>query len=172
MQVKRYRIINVMVLTLALSYGVIAYAAEDTQTSNITFTIPPIVNLDLTGDLLEPTINGLDLDAGYKDTTAAVPSLTVTSNDNWELKVTTVGWTAPWSKPTTDLMLVHTNGDYVVNGFNSFKALSDTDQTIASSASAIAMETFDCQYRILLDPVNDTPGSYSITITFTLSSLA
>jgi hypothetical protein len=69
-------------------------------------------------------------------------------------------------------MLKDLSSQHVTNGFNTFKSLSGNDQEVASYNKGVKAETHPCQYKALLDWEKDIPGTYSATVTYTLTTNA
>ena len=179
---KRIKVILILALFLIVggSYA-IAQAQEDsdTQTSVVSLTIPHAAKLviaDADSSLV------LDSDAsaeaafedGYVEMPVAFPKLKVSANNGWQLSAqatTPFAAVSGYVKAVSDLKLKH-DGLYVSNGFDSFKSLSASDQEIASHGAGVKNQWHNCQYRILLDYTKDVPGTYTATVTYTLSTNA
>jgi len=162
---------------LVMGAGMVYAADEDSevQTSDVSLTIPHAAKLiisqsDSSKTLTQDSDAETDFDNGYTDMDAGKPNLKVSANKNWKLSAKSSGFTGPYAKATGDLQLKHT-GSYVVNGFSDFVSLAETDQDIASNATGVKSENYDCQYRILLDYTQDVPGTYTATVTYTLATL-
>lgn len=164
---------------MAYSYT-IAVAVEDvdTQTSIVSLTVPPACRLSISNPNITKTLNqGGEIesafDAGYIDFNPSTPVLTISSNKGWNLSVKSSDFSGPYSKSVSDLTLKDTNtSGHVINGFNNFTALSLTDQQMAYYTRPSKNENHPIQYRIILDWTKDIPGTYTATVTYTLSTNA
>jgi hypothetical protein len=118
-----------------------------------------------------PAPTDVDFTAGFKAGTG--PTVTVRSNSTWTLKVgaqaatwtatnTTPGVPARANKPSTDLQWSTAVG-------GPFTPLT-TGAPISLTGAATAGTVFTEFYRVLWSWTLDTPGNYSLTVTFTLSS--
>lgn len=147
----------------------------DTQTSIVLLSIPNACKLvisdsDVTKTLAQDGSAEIAFDNGYTEFDLGKPNLTVSANNSWKLSARSSGFTAPWLKPVGDLQLKDTGSLHVTNGFNSYKALTDTDQEIALYTGGVRDEIHPCQYKILLDWTKDIPGTYTATVTYTLTT--
>lgn len=148
----------------------------DTQTSIVVLSIPHacklnITNPDATKTLMQDGTAEQAFDNGYVEFDTSNPTLKVSSNKNWILSAKSSGFTgAPYPKPVGDLQLKDAGSLHVTNGFDSYKSLSTTDQEIASYSLGVKNESHPCQYRIILDWTKDIPGTYTATVTYTLST--
>lgn len=164
-----------LVIGMGVAYG----EGEDTDDgpSVVTLTIPHAVVLEIDNDnssktLVQDDDTETDFDLGRTIMPPATPKLTVSANRSWVLKAKATAWTGgPYPKLVTDLQLKH-GGLYVQNAFNAYKSLTLADQTIASNAIGVFDEVYNCQYQILLDYTKDLPGTYSSTVTYTLTTSA
>ena len=171
MKTVRWWLILILGLAMALTYGNVAYAADDTAVSALSFTVPDLVNIDIANPDQTPTITGTELAAGLIELTADQPTLTITANNSWELKIKAGAWTAPGSKAVSDLQFKHSNATYVANSFDSYVGLTTSDVVIGEHASTpVVTEDFVGRYKILLDASTDVAGSYSISVTFTITA--
>ncbi len=112
-------------------------------------------------------------DAGATETSTAATVLTMTTNAAWELKAALSGtWTSPGSydKDENDLLIRITNTPTgtIQNGAGSYITLSGADLPILTHGSAVTAEDVDIQTKVLLDWTQDIPGTYSLTVLYTL----
>ena len=164
----------VIILTIVLIIPQKIYALEDkdVQISIVTLTVPPSCRLVINNpDISRATDNG-SFEAGYIEFDTGSPTLKVWSNNNWKLSARSTGFTGPYDKPAGDLMLKDLAPIHVTNSFNTYKSLSGIDQEVASYNKGVKSETHPCQYKILLDWTKDIPGTYSATVTYTLTTNA
>jgi len=139
-------------------------------TMNITIGTVMQLSLNSSSTALTPPTSG-DYDAGYRADVG--PVATARANQAWRLQVAAQAatWTATNSvpgsiaranKPAADL-----TWSTAVNG--SFAGLSTTGVQ-AGSGSASAGTAVSLFYRTLYAYSLDTPGSYSLTVVFTMFS--
>jgi len=153
------------------------YAVHDSDkaVSTVTLIIKPACHLTIADEAVSETLikdssaEGA-FDAGYVEFELNKPTLQVSSNQSWKLSVKSSGFSGPYSKESTDLMLKNDGAAHVSNGFSDYKALSTSEQEIASYDKGVKHEDHPCQYKILLDYENDIPGEYTATVTYTLST--
>lgn len=151
----------------------------DTQTSIVVLSIPAACHLDITNPDQTKTL-GIDLPleasfaAGYTEFDAATPTLTVSANKSWKLTVRSNGFNTvggSYKKATEDLQLKDTSvSGHVKNSFGDYKSITETDQEVASYTGGVKDEAHPLQYKILLDYRKDIPGTYTATVTYTLST--
>ncbi|MDP8229492.1 MAG: hypothetical protein P9L93_00095 [Candidatus Gorgyraea atricola] len=175
---KKRRLILILCLILAVlipyKYG---QAGEDSDeaVSTVTLIIKPACHLTITDENVSETLvkdssaEGA-FSAGYVEFLPDKPTLQISSNQDWKLSVRSSGFNGPYSKSTADLMLKNDNVGHASNGFSDYKALSASDQEIASHNKGVKNESHPCQYKVLLDYENDIPGEYTATVTYTLST--
>jgi len=179
MKFNKFILFFILFIAIAYSYG-IAIAAQDvdTQTSIVTLTVPPSCKLSISNPNITKTLSqGGEIeaafDAGYIDFSVSTPTLTVSANKGWNLSVKATNFTGPYSKSITDLKLKDASASgHVTNGFDNFTSLSLTDQGMASYIGPVKNESHPLQYRITLDWATDIPGTYTATVTYTLSTNA
>jgi len=147
---------------------------KDVQISIVTLTIPPACRLVINNPDAAKTLANTQaaFEAGYVEFDPEQPTLKVWANSNWKLSARSSGFNGPYQKQTGDLMLKDAGSRNVTNGFNTYKPLSSSDQEIASSSIGVRNEIHPCQYKILLDWEKDIPGTYSATVTYTLTTNA
>jgi len=136
----------------------------DTETSQASFTAPTIVALSLATDNLSFAGLGKDeFDAGYmEDLDAHV--LTASCNTTWTLTIDsdTLLWSGgSGSKDSTDLQW-KTDGSYA--------GLSTTAATVATGIAGKDLAAATVDFNLLLSYANDTPGTYTLGVTYTLTA--
>lgn len=140
-----------------------------TITNTASATVGDILKLSLNTaaptDLGTPT--AADFDAGYMD--AAGPTATVKANRPWSVAVsgaaasfTYTGALADPNKPATDLKWGTAAGTYPNDMGSSAVLFSGASGTAGSSQQVF--------YRTLFAYDKDVPGTYSLTVNFTLSA--
>ena len=159
-------------LILIIPQEIYALEDKDVQISIVTLTVPPACRLTITSPDVSKTTNNASFDAGYMEFDIGSPDLKVWSNSSWKLSARSTGFTGPYDKPATDLMLKDLGAKHVTNGFTGYKSLTNNDQEIASYNKGVKSETHPCQYKVLLDWEKDAPGTYSATVTYTLTTNA
>ena len=163
---------------ITIIFSPASFSADLKDTAGITMSIPSICKLtiedsDLIVDLLQDASGEAAYEAGYFDGDENMPRLIVDSNINWKLSV---GVSFDWSivgsyqKATEDIRLKVTSSSGHQTGFSDFTPLSMMDQEIATYTHGVSNDTYNCQYRILLDWEKDIPGIYVTIITYTLST--
>jgi len=179
MKCKKLLLILILFIAAIYSYtAAIAVEDVDTQTSIVSLTVPPACRLSITDPNVTKTLSqGGEIeaafDAGYVDFNPSTPMLTVSANKGWNLSVKASNFSGPYAKNVSDLRLKDaTSSGHVVNGFNNFTSLSLNDQEMASYMNPVRDESHPIQYRIMLDWTTDIPGTYTITVTYTLSTNA
>lgn len=165
-------LIIILILVLIIPQKIYALEDKDVQISIVTLTVPAACRLVITNPDLSKTTNNASFDAGYMEFDIGSPALKVWSNSNWKLSARSTNFTGPYDKPATDLMLKDLSSQHVTNGFTSYKSLTGNDQEIASYNKGVKNETHPCQYKVLLDWEKDVPGTYSATVTYTLTTNA
>ena len=153
-------------------------AEEDTDTeiSVIILDIPPTCQLLIGNSNVSKTLGGdgtaeTAFNAGCVEFTAGEPTLTVSANKQWKLKaVITTGFAlnGSYQKLNSDLKLKVTGAHSQLTDYQSI----DTEKDIAWHTAGVANEAYSCQYKILLNWLKDIPGTYSATVTYTLSTNA
>jgi hypothetical protein len=148
---------------------------SEQQTSTVTLTILPVCHLGITdADVSETIVQATNANETFSkggiEFAANKPTLQINSNQGWKLTVKSSDFSGPYDKDIKDLMLKDSAPAHVKNGFFVFKALSAYDQVIASSDVGVREENHPLQYKVLLDWEKDVPGTYTITVTYTLST--
>ncbi len=169
------------VLAVVLA-GIPAWAQEDvdTVTSTVGGTIPALCQIliagDLTGllDLAQDGSGESAYDAGYIESATDATVLTLDANKNWKLSVkyNGAGWTAPWAKPETDLLIKITNvpTGTIQNTFDDYVSPTDVNVEMLLHGTGVSDNEVEIQTKVLLDWTQDLPGAYSITLTYTMET--
>jgi len=169
-------ILTVIVFIITTPYSVQAQDTDE-QVSTVTLTIMPASKLSIIDQNVEKSIEigaeaREDFGSGFVELPSNKPTLTVDSNGSWKLSARATSFTGPYDKPAVDLMLKDLASEHVANGFNNYQPLSTSDQEVASYTKGVKSETHPCQYKVLLDWEKDVPGTYSATVTYTLTTNA
>jgi hypothetical protein len=101
---------------------------------------------------------------------ATGPAFQVTSNGGWSISISAsaTSWTgsgvgARQNKPITELAWSTVSG-------SGYTRLSGTGATVATSTSATLASTLQIFYKLFLGWADDTPGSYTLNVTYTVTS--
>jgi hypothetical protein len=99
--------------------------------------------------------------------------LTINVTEAWDLTARLAGdWSCPpgYDKDEDDLKIRISNSPTgtIQNGADDFISLDTSDTSILSDDSGGGPNAVDIQTKVLLDWTRDVPGSYSITVTYTL----
>lgn len=139
-----------------------------TVSTTTSLTIPVILRMTIgSASTSFGTLTSADYDLGSK--TVAGPAVTIKANQGWRTQLsssattwTAVGAGARTTKPQTDLLWGSTAG-------GTFTALSTTATQIGSG-SGTGGTVVPLFFQSLWSYSLDTPGNYSIVVTFTLVS--
>lgn len=139
-----------------------------TVNTTTSLTIPVILRMTIGSATTSfGTLTSTDYDNGFK--TVAGPTITIKANQGWrtQLSSTATNWTATGTgaratKPRSDLLWGTTSG-------GGFTALSTTATQIGSG-SGTGGTVVPLFFKSLWSYAVDTPGNYSIVVTFTLAS--
>ncbi len=153
--------------------------AQPDGAASLIVRIPRLSQLVINGDvssLLTLTADGTAeacFDGGYVQSASDATTLTLNTNDVWDLSARLGGtWICPGSydKDESDLLvrISNTPTGTIQNGASAFIALTGSDQVILSHDSGVTDNQVALQTRVLLDWTRDIPGSYSINVTYTL----
>jgi len=153
--------------------------AQVVRSSALTLRVPRLCQLLISGDvsgLLTLSVDGSgesSFDQGYAASAADATVLTINANDSWDLSARlNGGWNCPgtYDKDENDLMIRVSNTPVgtIQNGADQYINLADTDTQILSHDSAVADNTVNIQTKVLLDWTQDVPGTYDVTVTYTL----
>lgn len=152
--------------------------AQDLKTTSLLVTIPRLSELSISGDvsgLLSLSVDSGEsaYDAGFVESAADAVTLTLNTNDAWDLSARLAGdWTCPgtYDKDETDLLVRITNTPTgtIQSGASDYITLGTSDTMILTHASSVTGNEVDIQTKVLLDWGNDVPGAYEITLTYTL----
>ncbi len=141
--------------------------------------MPRLAAITIAGDvsgLLTLSVDGsgeTSFDAGSVESASDATRVTLDTNDSWDLSVKRDGaWTDPtgYDKAENDLQIRITNTPTgtIDNGADSYITLTTSDTQILSHPSAVSSNQVDVQTKVLLDWTKDIPGTYSMSLTYTL----
>ena len=154
--------------SVAQTCAVATPAGTCTATTSTTMTAGSVMQLTLGAVTTTLTAPGLaDYDSGYVADTG--PSVTVRSNRAWQMQIhsDTATWSASGAlarsdKPRADLQWSTSSG-------GSFVGLAGTSAPV-TSGSATGGTAAQIHYRTLYDWTADSPGTYTLTAVFTLTT--
>jgi hypothetical protein len=162
-----------------LAFFAPASRAQNSGASHVLVNIPRLAQMVITGDvsnLLTMSIDGTGesaYDSGYLESAADGTVLTLSTNDRWDLSARLGDtWSCPgaYDKDENDLRIriANTPTGTIQSGASSFITLSGSDTQILSHDAAVSGNAVDIQTEVLLDWTKDVPGTYGITVTYTL----
>lgn len=152
--------------------------AQDIETSSFLLEIPRLAELSISGDVSGLLSFALGAgasayDAGFIESAADAVTLTINTNDSWDLSARLTGpWICPGAreKPETDLLIriSNTPAGTIQSGASEYITLDTNDTMLLSHGSSVSDNEVHIQSRVLLSWEDDVPGTYEITITYTL----
>jgi hypothetical protein len=176
--VHRARFIAASVLGASLFFAPPVTAQPDASTS-LLLKVPRLADLVVAGDvsaLLTLTVDATGesaYDTGYIESAGDATQLVVSANAAWDLSARLgTNWSCPgsYNKDEDDLFIKVTGIEdgTIQNGASAFTNLSGSDLIVAAKESASLANQITVQTKVLLDWTKDVPGSYSITVAYTL----
>lgn len=160
-----------------------AWAADDVDTQNaiVGGTIPELCQIGIVGDLsglLNLTQDGtgeIAYDAGLIASAADGTVLTLDANKKWSLGCKyNAEWTCPgaYNKAESDLKVQITNTPTgtIENSFDSYQSVTGANVVMLDHTAGVSNDVVNIQTEVLLDWTKDIPGSYSITIVYTMQT--
>jgi len=153
--------------------------SDQIQTSSLGVTVPRLATIQIAGDvtgLLSLTADGsgeASFDAGAVESAKDATVLTLNTNDTWDLSVARSGnWTSPagYDKAESDLLvrIANTPTGTIQNGADAYLSPDVTDTQILAHPSAVTDNVVEIQTKVLLDWEKDIPGTYDVSLTYTL----
>jgi len=130
-------------------------------TSTVSNTVPTVARLEITTattDLTTPLAADFGTAAGVNTTG---PKITVRANANHTLTASPAAWTGTGNnaKPVTDIKMQVNGGGFIALG------------TVGTAASPKTPGTdYQIDYNTIYNWVTDTPGTYSLVISYTLTA--
>jgi hypothetical protein len=180
-ELKKYFFITMgllLILTTPAACGADTGAVED-----VGGTIPVIHKLFVTGEGypdLFSSVTSKDLHNGFKETNTSRVMLTVLANAPWKVSARAefenVG---NYIKPTSDFLIKikdqavfdgRASGGVFDEMFVDFSPLSSENKRIWMNENGGNYCQAGIDYKILLSPVKDIPGEYTVTVTYTISA--
>lgn len=173
---KRFNLVALIVLlTIILAVPMILQA--DTSVSPIvTATAPIHQKITISpADYTFADITETDYDTGYIEKTSA-QALTLKSNKKWSVYVKTtsadMGTVEDYTKPISDFLWFANKGtkpDKIDPLPKTVPTpITNTDDLVAEGKQASGIG-IDMDYKILLDWEKDVPGTYTITLVYTIT---
>lgn len=153
--------------------------ADQIGTSSVDVSIPRLATIQIAGDvsgLLSLNSDGKgesSFDVGAVESTASATTLLLSTNDTWDLSVSrSTDWTSPagYDKAESDLLvrISNTPTGTILNGADSYLSPDVTDTQILSHPTAVVANLVAIQTKVLLDWEKDVPGTYDMSLTYTL----
>jgi hypothetical protein len=181
MEARKKILLSLSALAVFSCLGAAFVKAEDedidTQTSVVILSVPAtstlvIENADSTKILAQDPSSEEAFSAGYVDLDAGKPTLSISANNQWQLTARSSGFSPVdgYTKAIGDLLLKDAGTMHVT--MQNFTPLSAEDQQVAAALVGVKSESHPLQYRILLDYQKDIPGTYTATVTYTLTTNA
>ena len=167
----KVRITHLVVLVV---FGVMILAlpksalADDTFGVSVGLTVPIIQAMDLSPQsFIFLDISGKHLDAGYIEAPIAT-TVTVSSNGAWHITFRSedpdMGKVKDYIKPLSDFL-------WRKSGDADYTAISTEGHRVDSSAKYADHQKIELDYKMLVGWTRDKPGTYGLTLRFTLSTL-
>jgi hypothetical protein len=131
--------------------------------------MPTVLAMSLSADstaLTAPAVANYGADSSATITDANAVTLTVRGNKGFHitLKANAANWTGPVAtKPASDLSWATASG-------GPYTTMSTTAATIFTTASATNSTPVNLSFRTKYNFIQNAPGAYSLTLTFTLVS--
>lgn len=175
------KLLALFVATVFVAMPALAADDVDTATSDVGGTIPELAQIAVGGTgtaaLLTLTQDGTGetaYDAGFVASAADAIQLTLDSNKQWQLGALIGTWTDPagYDKAETDLgiQITNTPTGTIQNSADSYITLAAANTVILDHTAGVSDNQVDLQARVLLDWTQDIPGTYAITITWTMEN--
>ena len=178
---KRRLIVPILMIVLCVAYPARAADESDTAQSIIGGTIPELCQIGIVNTGLATLLtlnqdgNGeISYDQGYVESAADAAVLTLDANEQWQLGGSVGAWTCPgtYDKDENDLLVQITNTPTgtIQNSFDSYQTLSGSNTAMLLHTVGVSNNIVNIQARVLLDWTVDIPGTYSITVTWTMET--
>lgn len=155
---------------------------SDTQNSIVGGTIPELCQIGIAGDLSTLLTLAQDgtgetaYDAGFVASAANATTLTLDANKKWQLSLRyNAVWTDPvgYDKAEADMKVQITNSPTgtIQNSADSYISATAGDVIILSHTAGVSNNSVEIQSRVDLDWTQDVPGTYSITLVYTMETV-
>jgi hypothetical protein len=143
-------------------------SASPCQVQNtVSATIPWVARMSIASATTLPSPLAEDFGNSAGKSTTTPTTLTVSANAGIAISATaaTAAWSGPYAKPAADLRI------FLPSAPTTYLALNNvTSQPVFSSTTATASTNVDIGYNVLYSWGSDVPGSYSLTVNYTLTS--
>ncbi|MCG2755761.1 MAG: hypothetical protein L6247_09400 [Desulfobacteraceae bacterium] len=142
--------------------------AEETSRLSTGVTVPVIQSMNLSpSSFVFPDVSSIHLDKGFIEARDAA-TITVSSNVAWQLTVQSedpdMGKVEDNVKPLSDFL-------WKKSGDINYTAISTEGHRVDSSAGYVDHQKAGLDYKMLVGWTRDKPGTYGLTLRFTLSTL-
>ena len=142
--------------------------ADETSRLSTGVTVPIIQSMDLSPrSFIFPDVSGANLDKGFIEARDAA-TITVSSNVSWQLTVQSedpdMGKVEDDVKPLSDFL-------WKKSGDAHYTAISTEGHRVDSSTRYADHQKAGLDYKMLVGWTRDKPGTYGLTLRFTLSTL-
>lgn len=201
-RIKMKNLVRLMAIVAALGMVFITGPVMAGTQGDTGGSIPVIVTIDsisVNGEMTGSFFSGLttaDYDTGFKESSTAGTTVTITANTAWEVTVA-AGLTGDYfttsplglglsprtanQKPLTDLFIKVSNIDKGSDSNSSIPTIdgawaSYTNMTfdakdLVTNASGNDTATWDIQFKMMLDTSKDRDGAYSVNVTYTIQEI-
>ena len=167
----KVRITHLVVLVV---FGAILFClpnsalADETSRLSTGVTVPVIQSMNLSpSSFVFPDVSSAHLDVGFIEARNAA-TVTVSSNVSWQLTVRSedpdMGKVGDDVKPLSDFL-------WKKSGDINYTAISAEGHRVDSSAGYVDHQKAGLDYKMLVGWTRDKPGTYGLTLRFTLSTL-
>lgn len=131
---------------------------------------------DFIWSFMEDGSGEVAFEQGYTESAPDQTTLTISTNASWHLDVGAGSWTCPpgYDKAEGDLLVRISNRPIgtIQNGYEDYRSPPPlaSREAMIEHGEGVEGNKVELQYRVLLDWERDIPGSYSINVTYTLST--
>lgn len=142
--------------------------ADETSRISTGVTVPIIQSMDLDPrSFIFPDVSGTNLDKGFIEARNAA-TITVSSNVPWQFTVQSedpdMGKVENHIKPLSDFL-------WKKSGDAHYTAISIEEHRVDSSAGYADHQKIELDYKMFVGWTRDIPGTYGLTLRFTMSTL-
>jgi hypothetical protein len=164
---RRGRLLGMLGPGLAALLLVTGSARAQSASASVQMTVTPVVNMSIsTSTTSLSAFTAAEFTAGRR-TGITGPTITVKANRAWTVSISGATWTGTGnhSKPVSDLQWSRDNSTYTGLTTSPVQILPSSGNGSPTNGTVQSMF-----YRWLLHTGTDTPGSYSMVVTYTLSA--
>jgi hypothetical protein len=168
------KILTLFLAILALEVAPVMGAT--TQNVVVTATVPSILSLETSAATVTMSLADSDYDAAGLASFPAVSAhnLLVRSNRAWEVKFKATAASFSFTPTVTGDTVVKPSTDLSIRtGGNAYAGVTTSDQVLKTGqpgATNAAGNTFAVDYKLNSNLSTDKPGSYSLTVTYTVTT--